>query len=150
MSRVNKIVALLVAVISLSKEDAFAHRGICVLRGDHDGFRGMHARRALFHHHHKQEGRGAISVSVRPRAVFAPVPVPLYAIRACRPLMVRMGILSSPCLVPSRAVLSPVFRMGLVSPAPLFQRRVFGPVLLNGASPFPALSLTGGMLRRVH
>ncbi|MBI2707557.1 MAG: hypothetical protein HYX35_04525 [Proteobacteria bacterium] len=148
MSRVNKIVALLVAVISLSKEDAFAHRGICVLRGDHDGFRGMHARRALFPHHHKQEGRGAISVSVRPRAVFAPVP--LYAIRACRPLMVRMGILSSPCLVPSRAVLSPVFRMGLVSPAPLFQRRVFGPVLMNGASPCPGLMRTGGVLRKVY
>lgn len=92
MSRFHKIVVFLIAIISFSQEDAFA-----VWPKDRDGFRPVCARKASHRHHSRREknvhsrcGRKAVSVPMRPGMIFGG-PVPLYAKRACGPVLMRLN-----------------------------------------------------------
>jgi hypothetical protein len=112
MSRFHKIAALIIAVISFSKEDAFA-----VWPRDCDGFRPLCVKKT-FRPHHPWEGRRAISVSMRPGMVFGGPA--LYARRACGPLLMRLNGAPAPFCRPA------VRFGGFLAPAPFFPRGVWG------------------------
>lgn len=130
MSRFHKIAALLITVISFAKEDAFA-----VWPRDCDGFRPVCARRAL-RPHHVWHGRKAVSVSMRPGVIFGG-PVPLYARRACGPLLMRLNGAPAPFCRPA------VRFGGFLAPAPFFPGRVWGAPM--SMRPMPMFMRPGGV-----
>jgi hypothetical protein len=132
MSRFYKIAAFFIAVISFSKEDAFA-----VWLRDCEGFRPVCARKA-FRPHHAWHARKAVSVSMRPGVILGG-PGSLYARRVCVPILMRLNGAPAPFYRPA---------VRFLAPAPFFSRRVWrAPMVLR---PTPTFMQAGRVLLRTR